>query len=156
MVVGDWSLQPEDFSPNVLFGPAEDQMLRRMITAMELVPAEVYLTNCVKCSPGGDAVPDTHCLQRCASFLAREISAVDPQVICAMGEEAARMLTGSQEPLSRFRGRFARCRCDPSSRAVVMPTFHPRFLLQHPEMKKATWRDLLAVKQRLAGRGRQG
>lgn len=149
MIVGDWSSQSGTFSPATLFGPEEDVMLWKMITAMGLQPDQVYVTNCLKCCPLDPGVIDEKCEESCFSFLAREIAAVGPRIICAMGEMPVRVLMGKKEPLSRLRGRFGNYRYQSGQAVVVMPTFHPRFLLQHQEMKKATWNDLQAIKRRL-------
>ena len=150
MVIGDWSQQEKnDFSKDVVFGPEEDVMFWKMMTAIELAREEVFVTNCIKCCPGNDHSPDTQCEKSCFSFLEREIAAVKPDVICAMGDVAAKIITNSLEPLTRLRGKFGRYRYEPAQNIIVMPTFHPRFLLKIPDMKKATWLDLQAVKRRL-------
>ena len=152
MVIGDWSLQEGGCRREVLFGREEDVMLHKMIAAINLVPEDVYVTNCIKCCPGEGGIFDRECEQSCYSFLNREISTVNPEVICAMGEAAARMLTGSRDMLVRIRGKFFPYCYHPSRSIAVMPTFHPRFLLRHPELKKATWTDLQAVMRRLQGK----
>ncbi len=150
MVVGDWSLQEKkNYSPEILFGPGEDAMLWKMMQAIHLSPETVAVTNCLKCCPGDGAVPDSTSEKSCFSFLEREIALTGPRIICAMGEVAARQLTGSREPLSRLRGRFVRYRYQSGHEVAVMPTYHPRFLLQNEDMKKATWLDLQAVAKRL-------
>lgn len=152
MVVGDWSSQQDRFSDEFLFGPEEDVMLWKMMAAIGLKPREVYATNCIKCCPGGGKGPDRDCETICFSFVSREIALLRPTVICAMGDVAARMLTGRKDPLFRLRGHFLDYRYDPAVATAVMPTFHPRFLLQNPEMKKAAWSDLQAIKRRLEGK----
>lgn len=154
MVVGDWSAQTGGFSGEVLFGPEEDVMLWKMMAAIGLGPAEVYVTNCVKCCPEGADEPDSASGTSCFFFLSREIALLRPAVICAMGEIASRLLTGGKAPLYRLRGRFATYSGDSAVPAAVMPTFHPRFLLANPEMKKAAWSDLQAIKRRLDGLSR--
>lgn len=149
MIVGDWSSQSGIFSPTTLFGQEEDVMLWKMITAMGLQPGQVYVTNSLKCCPGDTGIIEGQCEESCFSFLAREVAAVGPRIICAMGDMPVRVLMGRKEPLSRLRGRFGNYRYPPGQTVLVMPTFHPRFLLQHQEMKKATWNDLLAIKRRL-------
>lgn len=126
-------------------------MLWKMITAMEPQVEQVYVTNSLKCCPVDAGIIDAKCEESCFSFLAREIAAVKPRIICAMGEMPVRVLMGRKEPLSRLRGRFGNYRYQSGQGVMVMPTFHPRFLLQHQEMKKATWNDLLAIKKRLDG-----
>jgi len=153
MVVGDWSLQEKGrFSPATIFGPDDDALLVRMMAAIGFRPGDIYVTNCVKCCPPPGQDPNRACLDACFSFLEREIAAVRPQVICAMGDMAARMLLGREEPLVRLRGRFHQFRYQAGSPVAVMPTFHPRFLLRHEEMKKGTWLDLQAIRRHLAGR----
>lgn len=152
MVVGDWSSQEDQFSGEVVFGPEEDAMLWKMMAAIGLAPEEVYVTNSIKCCPAGEKKPDSACATSCFSYLSREIGLIRPPVVCAMGEIAARTLTGRKDQLVRMRGRFLGCRHDPSVSPAVMPTFHPRFLLRNPEMKKAVWRDLQSIKRRLEGK----
>ncbi len=153
MVVGDWSQQEKgNFSPATIFGPDDDALLVKMMAAIGLQPGDIYVTNCVKCCPPPGREPDRACLDACFSFLEREIAAVRPRVICAMGDMAARMLLGREEPLVRLRGRMRQFRYQAGTPVAVMPTFHPRFLRRHEEMKKGTWLDLQAIRRHLAGR----
>lgn len=149
MVVGDWSLQEQGCDPATQFGPEEDAMLRKMMEAIGLQSEEVYVTNILKCCPVAGQDPGQECRESCFSYLVREIGAVRPRLICAMGDLAVRMLVGSTEPLFRLRGRFASYRYQSADGIPVMPTFHPRYLLANPEMKKATWKDLQAIRRRL-------
>lgn len=149
MVVGDWSLQPEDFSPETIFAAEEDRMLWKMMEAIELRPEQVYVTNCLKCCPRDAKNIDQTCETSCFSFLTREINRVNPPVICAMGDMAVRVLMERQGSMVRLRGRFGSYRAESGRSVPVMPTFHPRFLLKHQEMKKATWHDLLEIQRKL-------
>ena len=149
MIVGDWSRQEDLFSSEVIFGPAEDAMLWKMMAAIELTADQVFVTNCLKCCPEKGTEPDVEATTTCFSYLEREIAAARPLLICAMGELAARILLGTAAPLVRLRGRIGSYRYQSSEPVAVMPTFHPRFLLQNPEMKKATWHDLQLIKRYL-------
>lgn len=149
MVVGSWSLQESGFSGEVLFSSQEDAMLMKMMQAIGLDPQDVYVTNCVKCCPSPGQTPEKAEEQRCFSYLIREIAIIRPRLICAMGETATSLLLNRSDPLVRLRGRFYQYRYANDKEALVMPTFHPRFLLAHPEMKKATWKDLQMIQLRL-------
>ena len=149
MIVGDWSSQSGTFSSETLFGKEEDIMFWKMMTAISLSPDQVYVTNSLKCCPTDPGVIDGKCEESCFSFLAREVAAVNPQIICAMGDMPVRALMGRKDPLARLRGRFGKYRYQSSRNVMVMPTFHPRFLLQHQDLKKATWNDLLTIKRQL-------
>ena len=149
MIVGDWSSQSGTFSSETLFGKEEDTMFWKMMAAISLNPDQVYVTNSLKCCPTDSGVIDEKCEESCFSFLAREVAAVNPQIICAMGEMPVRALMERKDPLARLRGRFGNYRYQSGGNVMVMPTFHPRFLLQHPDLKKATWNDLLTIKRQL-------
>jgi len=147
LVVGDWSGQ-DVFCDELLFGRDEDVMLRKMMEAIDLAADDVYVTNVIKCCPF-DTAPDITCARRCFAHLSREVAALNPRLILAMGEMAAGQLLASSAPLVRLRGRFHAYRYPDSAPAKVMPTFHPRFLLANPEMKKMVWLDLQMIQRQL-------
>ena len=109
---------------------------------------EVYVCNMVKCVPA-DGQPDKECARRCFFHLKREIAALRPAYILAMGESPAALLTGSSAPMVRLRGRFYSYAGAGNAPVRIMPTFHPRFLLQHAEMKQMVWQDLQMVQRQL-------
>ncbi|HHD62870.1 MAG TPA: hypothetical protein ENK96_00580 [Desulfobulbaceae bacterium] len=149
MVVGDWSHQQgSSFSEDILFGVDEDRMLRRMIQAIGLSADKIYVGNAIKCCPR-DGQPDAACARLCFAHLSREIMAVKPSLLLSMGEVAAASLIEVSGPLVRLRGRFYPYRYPDGTPARVMPTFHPRFLLENPEMKKMVWQDLQMIQRQL-------
>ena len=133
----------------MLWGSEEDTLFWKMMAAIGLDPDSVYVSNCVKCCQPAALPPDSEAEQHCFSFLEQELLAIQPSLICAMGDMATRLLLRSQTPLIRLRGRFHPYRYPDGSRGLVMPTFHPRFLLEHEEMKRATWEDLQTIQRRL-------
>ena len=152
MIVGGFSRQEGSFASTTLFGGAEDAMLWNMVRAMGLPADEVYVTNAVKCCPPEGLSPSTESVQACQGHLRREIELVRPQVMLAMGEAAAFSVLGSDDPISRLRGRFRRTAFVDASggNLAVMVTFHPSYLLVQPDMKKAVWADLQTIQRRLA------
>ncbi len=135
----------------LIWGVDEDDLFWKMMTAIGLDRQSVYVSNCVKCSCVDPVLYDDESVQRCFAYLERELLAIQPALICAMGDVATRLLLKNQNPLVRLRGRFHQYRYPGGNRARVMPTFHPRFLLQHEEMKRATWMDLQALQRLLPG-----
>jgi len=148
LVVGDWSRQNESFAEKNVFGPEEDVMLWRMMDAIGLSRDDLYVTNVIKCCPTG-VLPESICAGHCFVHLSREMAALKPGLVMAMGEMATAQLLGSSVPLVRLRGRFHPYRYSDSSPSRVMPTFHPRFLLDNPQMKKMVWQDLQMVQRQL-------
>ncbi|MCI5222529.1 MAG: hypothetical protein D3924_07635 [Candidatus Electrothrix sp. AR4] len=148
VVVGDCFIGA-DSRHGMIWGREEDAMLWRMMEAIGLEQDAVYVTNTLKCPQKDLPQPGTEAEQVCFSYLEKELLAIQPQVICAMGDTATRALLKSKAPLVRLRGRFHLYRYPHGARARVMPTLHPRFLLRHPEMKRAVWEDLQAVQRLL-------
>ncbi len=146
MVVGDFPGSPE--GAGAIFGTAEDDMLRKMMAAIKLSMEEVYVCNLVKCVIP-DGPPDRECALRCFAHLQQEIAALRPAFILAMGELPASLLTGSNAPLVRLRGRFYSYGGAGGVSVRIMPTFHPRFLLRHAEMKQMVWQDLQMLQRQL-------
>jgi len=151
LIIGDYSSQEGGFLPKTLFGAAEDAMLWNMMRAIGLAPEEVYVTNTVKCCPLAARQPERGSEQCCLAYLRREIELIRPQIICAMGEAAARSVLGSSEPVVRLRGRFHSYRYggEAGDSIQIMVTFHPRFLLVCGDMKKAAWKDLQMMQRQL-------
>lgn len=147
-VVGDY-LNVTNADTGMIWGTEEDELFWKMMAAIGLDQESVYVTNCIKCCQDKALRPDATPGQRCFPFLEQELAAIQPELICSMGEIATALLLGSRVPLVRLRGRFHQYRYPHSCVARVMPTFHPRFLLQHPELKRATWMDLQAVQRQL-------
>jgi len=154
LIIGDYSRQTAGCSTTTLFGAEEDPLLWNMMRAIGLSPEAVYVTNTVKCCPLPGAPPETTHAQRCLAYLRREIELVRPRIICAMGETAARSVLEGSEPVSRLRGRFHRYRYgrEGADTIQIMVTFHPRFLLECPDMKKAAWLDLQMIQRQLQAR----
>lgn len=121
------------------------ELFDKMLQAIGLERGRIYLTPLVKCRPPGDREPSEAEIQTCRSYLFRQIAALNPTVICGLGPLAARILTGSDQPLFQLRGRFHDFHGTP-----LLVTFHPRFLLRNPEMKKASWQDLQLLQKKLA------
>lgn len=116
------------------------QLLTKIITAMGLKREEVYICNILKCRPPGNRNPLPDEIAACEPFLIRQIEAIRPQIICALGSFAAHTLLKSEAPISVLRGRFHRYQGVP-----LMPTFHPAYLLRNPGAKKQVWEDVQAI-----------
>ena len=66
---------------------------------------------------------------------------VKPKVIVALGKFAAQSLLKTNDPITRLRGREYRFRS-----AILMPTFHPAYLLRNPSSKREVWADMKRVR----------
>jgi uracil-DNA glycosylase family 4 len=129
-------------------------LLEKMLTAIGLSREDVYITNLVKCFPGGDVKPAESEIKTCLPFLFRQIEIICPTVICTMGMLAAQTLLHSRKSLFQLRGRFYNfndlCSGELKDKIVIMPSLHPSLLLDNSELKKASWQDLQMIQKKLA------
>ncbi|MFC1834622.1 uracil-DNA glycosylase family protein [Thermodesulfobacteriota bacterium] len=146
MFVGEGPGRDEDLQGRPFVGRA-GQLLTKMIRAMGFERDEVYIANVVKCRPPGNRDPQGDEISTCLPFLEAQINSVKPEVIVALGRVATNTLLQSNAPLSRQRGRFHETRG-----ILVMPTYHPSFLLRHEnnevenrKWKGEAWADLKMV-----------
>ena len=119
------------------FVGAAGRLLTRIVAAMGLDRNQVYICNIVKCRPPNNRTPAADEIESCFPFLKRQIAAIRPDFICALGAVAAHSLLKSDRPISRLRGRFHEWMGVP-----VMPTYHPAYLLRNPEKKREAWEDI--------------
>jgi len=103
---------------------------------------DVYICNVVKCRPPDNRTPEPDEMAICGEFLFRQLSAIRPKAICALGGTAARALTGHKEGVTKMRGKWLEWRDIP-----VMVTYHPSFLLRgyNEAAKREAWEDLKKV-----------
>jgi DNA polymerase len=124
------------------------QLLTQMIEGTarkEGIPLErkdVYICNVVKCRPPDNRTPLPDEMEICGQFLFRQLSAIRPKAICALGTTAARALLGTKDGVTRLRGRWHKWRDIP-----VMVTYHPSYLLRpyNQDPKRQAWEDLKKV-----------
>lgn len=136
-----------------VFGVEEDLMIDRMLKAIGLGEKDAFVTNVIKCGIEESVQPKGENIDACSSFLHRQIAAVSPEIICTMGIIATRVFLSISRPLSQLRGRFHTHVTSTKMEIPLLATYHPTFLLQNPEMKRATWVDLQLMEKRLKLKG---
>ncbi len=119
------------------FVGAAGQLLTRIIEAIKLTRSQVYICNIIKCRPPGNRNPEADEIDSCFPFLKRQIEAIRPDFICALGNFAAQTLLKTATPISRLRGRF-----HDYNGIRLLPTYHPAYLLRNPEKKREVWEDM--------------
>ena len=146
MFVGEAPGAEEDVQGEPFVGRA-GQLLTKIIESINLQRSDVYIANVLKCRPPGNRNPEPDEVSTCEPFLNRQIDAIRPKVIVALGTFAAQALLKSDTPISRLRGRVHEFR----GGIMLVPTFHPAFLLRSPDRKRDVWEDMKKVRDLLAG-----
>ncbi|HKS75294.1 MAG TPA: uracil-DNA glycosylase [Terriglobales bacterium] len=143
MFIGEAPGADEDIQGEPFVGRA-GQLLNNMIKAMGLRREDVYIANIIKCRPPNNRTPERDECETCSPFLMRQIEAIKPKAIVALGSVAAKTLLAINAPMSEFRGRWYDFR---GTKLAV--TYHPAFLLRDPRQKKEAWKDLQMVMKEL-------
>ena len=143
VVIGEGPGADEDAQGLPFVGRA-GQLLTRMLASVDLTRDEVYVTNTVLCRPPGNRNPEADELAACAPFLADKLGVIQPKVILTLGSVATQAMLRTKEPIGKLRGRMHQY-----GEAVLIPTFHPAFLLRNPgqDYKRMAWDDLKLAKR---------
>ena len=134
--VGEAPGADEDAQGEPFVGRA-GQLLTKIIQAMGMQREDVYICNIIKCRPPNNRTPESDEILACQPFLLKQLQAIGPQFICALGGPATQTLLKTKEPISRLRGKFYDFHGIP-----LLPTYHPAFLLRNPSEKKTVWDDM--------------
>jgi DNA polymerase len=145
MFIGEGPGRDEDLQGRPFVGKA-GELLDKMIGALGLQRADVYIANVVKCRPPDNRTPTPQEAQRCLGYLRRQIELIRPGVIVTLGATPLRELLGVETGITRIRGQWQRL--EMLEGIPVMPTFHPAYVLRQytQEVRRAVWSDLQAAK----------
>jgi uracil-DNA glycosylase len=151
MVIGEAPGRDEDLAGLPFVGPS-GRLLDRMLAAIGLSRksedpgAAAYITNVLPWRPPQNRDPSGDEVAMLVPFLFRHIELADPEFLLLLGSPAARTVLGTEQGVTRLRGRWHEGRGRPA-----LATFHPAALLREPSKKREAWADLLMLRVRLDG-----
>ncbi len=135
MLVGEQPGDKEDIAGKPFVGPA-GLMLDRGLEEAGIDRGRVYVTNAVKhfkFVPRGKIrlhqKPTTTEIRACRPWYERELAAIKPMLVVAMGTTASQSVFGKITPINKNRGRLIDL--DDGIKALV--TVHPPYLLRQPD-----------------------
>ncbi|MBI1745885.1 MAG: uracil-DNA glycosylase [Acidobacteria bacterium] len=143
MLIGEGPGADEDDQGLPFVGRA-GQLLTKILEAIQLTREAVYITNVIKCRPPQNRKPEADEVEPCHPFLLRQVKAIRPRLICALGATATQALLKTKESISSLRGRFFYFHG-----YKLIPTFHPAYLLRNPADKRLVWEDMQKVRDYL-------
>lgn len=147
LFVGDYPKKIAE--KNECFPGEGGELLKKMITAMKLSSSEYAWTLALKCFRSTeDSVVFEVMAKHCLKNVYREIALLKPQVVIPLGAVAANLLLARKERMAQIHGQsfeqkivFQNSQHD----FLIVPTFHPDFLISSPSNKKVAWDDLQKV-----------
>lgn len=144
--VGEQPGDQEDLQGKPFVGPA-GMLFDRALEAAGIERGKVYVTNAVKhfkFQPRGKRrihqKPNASEIKACKFWLDRELAAIRPKLVVALGATAAQSLAGKAVAVTKARGAFA------FGAQPGFVTVHPSFLLRIPEAarKEEEFRNFVA------------
>lgn len=144
MFIGEAPGRDEDIQGSPFVGRS-GQLLTKIIEAMGLTRDEVFITNVVKSRPPENRTPTILERETCKKhILFKEIEIIKPEIICTLGSPSTKALLGDEITITQARGRFFTWKD-----YMVMPTYHPAYLLRNPVEKRTVWEDMKKIMEKL-------
>ena len=143
MFVGEAPGADEDAQGLPFVGRA-GRLLTLIIESIGIRREDVFICNILKCRPPGNRNPETDEIAACEEFLFRQIEAIQPAVIVALGAFGAQTLLKTTDAIGKLRGRLTDYRG-----VKLMATYHPAYLLRNPLEKRKVWEDMRLVRDYL-------
>ncbi len=100
---------------------------------------QVYITNVVKCRPPNNRVPNTEERDTCKEYLKKEISIINPKIICVLGNTAFNSVLGGSE-ITKFRGKLVR-----KDSQLYFLTIHPAATIYNQELISTLNNDIVKL-----------
>ncbi|TYC62451.1 uracil-DNA glycosylase [Rhodobacterales bacterium] len=147
MLIGEAPGRDEDLQGKPFVGRS-GQLLDRMLNAIGHDRSSTYIANVVPWRPPGNRTPTPQETEICRPFITRQIELVNPDVLVFLGAASAKTLLGVQDGIRKMRGRWMTYSGAGRDIAAIA-TYHPAYLLRSPLEKRLSWRDFLAIRQRL-------
>jgi DNA polymerase len=139
MLIGEGPGYDEDVQGRPFVGKA-GQLLTKILQSINLPREEVYIANIIKCRPPQNRNPEPDEIQSCHPFLMKQIEAIQPKIICALGTFSAQTLLKTETKITALRGKLFDL-----EGIKVIPTYHPAFLLRNPDKKREVWEDMKKI-----------
>ena len=150
MIIGEAPGADED-RLGLPFVGASGQLLDKMMLAVGLSrQTNAYISNIIPWRPPGNRNPSNVEIALCMPFIQRHIELVTPKIIITLGSISFTSLINTTETISKARGIWHQYQTpNLSAPILLMPVFHPAFLLRTPAQKKNAWRDFLNISEKL-------
>jgi DNA polymerase len=144
LFIGYLPLEIEDETGKPFLGRGGEMLTSMIEKVLKISRDEVYISNILKCPPlSNQKVLETE-IHTCKAYLFKEIELIKPKIIVTLGEEAYHYLSNDFIELKKIRGSVIE-----KENYLIVPTYHPNFLLKNPSLKKEVFEDLQTIKHLL-------
>lgn len=148
MFVGEAPGANEDVQGLPFVGRA-GKLLDEMLAENRMSRHDVFVTNVLKSRPPGNRDPEAEEIQACRPYLQRQVELIEPRVVCTLGNFATKLLSGSQQGITRVHG-VPQERELGGRQVILYPLFHPAAALRTPRVKEQLSEDFARLPGLLA------
>lgn len=147
LFIGEAPGKDEDLQGRPFIGRS-GQLLTKALTLIGIHRPDVYITNIVKCRPPANRVPLPIETTTCMNILLyNQIKIIRPRIICTLGSIALNSLLQKPFAITKVRGSILEY-----DGIMVIPTYHPAYILRN-QTQAATWvEDFKKIKDLLKKR----
>jgi uracil-DNA glycosylase len=132
MLIGEAPGKDEDLTGRPFVGRA-GRLLDEALSGAGLDRRDVFITSAVKCRPPENKMPKAREIEACHPYLQAQMAALEPRVVCLMGNVAAQAVLGKQGVAS-LRGKIFENR--------FLVTYHPAAVLRNRNLMEVFISDL--------------
>lgn len=144
MFVGEAPGYYEDVQGEPFVGPA-GQLLTKMLAAIGLKRADVYITNVLKCRPPNNRDPLPVEVEVCVPFyLNQQIEIIKPKIVSTLGNYATRVMLKKNVSISKVRGQQFK-----GDGYFIFPIYHPAAILRNANLLPTLETDFQELKKLL-------
>tara|TARA_B100001996_G_scaffold284403_1_gene224729 strand:- start:18 stop:716 length:699 start_codon:yes stop_codon:yes gene_type:complete len=147
MLIGEGPGANEDAEGKPFVGRA-GKLLDKMLAAIHLDRAKVYISNVVNYRPPDNRKPTEEEIEKYLPYLISHIEIINPKIILLLGSTALNALIGNEVVISKARGKWMQKQIA-STKPWIIASFHPAFLMRQPDQKKMAWIDLKMIRDKL-------
>jgi uracil-DNA glycosylase family 4 len=136
--VGEAPGKSEDIQGKPFVGRA-GKILEAALLNANISRSQVFITNIVKCRPPGNRRPKQDEIIKCNDYLNKQISVINPKIVCILGATAYSSLLGGKE-ISLNRGKLINI----NGRDYFL-TIHPAAILYRRRLLRVLEEDLMKL-----------
>tara|TARA_Y100001968_G_C19271595_1_gene674536 strand:- start:179 stop:778 length:600 start_codon:yes stop_codon:yes gene_type:complete len=150
MMIGEAPGSKEDTLGKPFVGRS-GKLLDKLLEKSGIDPyKDIYICNVIKCRPPRNRRPTKKEIKLNMPWLNQQIKLIDPLVIILVGTTAVEAVLGIKDRISTLRGTWQNWKG-----RLIMPVFHPSYLLRNPSKEEGrpislTSSDLLKVKDEIS------
>jgi len=149
MLIGEGPGRDEDIQGKPFIGRS-GKLLTRSLEAIGISRKDIFITNIVKCRPPNNRAPTESESRTCKKILlSKQIKIIRPRVICTLGASALQgLLEKDKIKITQARGKKILW-----DGIILLPTYHPAYILRNPKELGTLIADLTLAQQLSKGGG---